>query len=289
MEIIPEPEWVEILLKLKSHKGTSIIILGTTDSGKTTFIRYLIKNLLKDHHKLSLIDSDIGQSSLGLPGTICKKTFITFEDINDFRAEKISFIGSLNPADKIPLMIERTKKLVESSVTDSIETIIIDTTGLVSGHTGRALKIGKINAISPKQIIAIQRNDELEHILGIIEGITIHRLSVSKYVKLRSREKRIKYRDRCFSNYFKDPYKLEVLLNDVKILYNERPFDIKERYLKQGTLLGLNRNSDTIALGILDMISPNKISIITPLEYIQDVNRIVIGDIMLNEIIYENL
>ncbi len=282
MEIIPESGWADLLDKLKRNEGAAII-LGTTDSGKSTLAKFLIKNLLPENHKVSFVDSDIGQSSLGLPGTICQKTFHKPEDINDFRPEKIFFIGSLSPAEKIGFMIEGTKTMANASRVKTAKKIIIDTTGLITGEIGRALKIGKIRAVGPRHIIALQRHDELEHILAMVEGKMVHRLHVSQYVKRRYRERRIQYREKKFMEYFEDPYRMEIPLKNVEFFYNGNPFNRKVRYIKQGSLLGLNQNGDTIAVGIFEKISMNKVAIITPLENCQDINRIVVGDILLDQ------
>jgi len=79
----PEPEWEGLLRGLLTLKGTAII-LGATDSGKSTLARYLIQGLITENVKVSLVDSDVGQSSLGLPGTISMKAFRSKKDIEDF-------------------------------------------------------------------------------------------------------------------------------------------------------------------------------------------------------------
>jgi len=284
MEIIPEPEWVELLERLKSSEGIAII-LGTTDSGKSTLARFLINNLLADHYRVSYVDSDIGQSSLGLPGTISQKTFYQPEDMNDFRPSKIYFIGSLNPSENIPFMIEGTKRMVKASESETLKMIILDTTGLVTGEIGRALKIGKIRAILPGHVIALQRYHELEPILAIVEGAVIHRLHVSKHVQQRCRERRIKYREKKFREHFKDPFRIEIPLKNVQFFHHGDTFLARERYIKEGSLVGLNRGNNTIALGIFDSMSFDRVAIITPLEDFRDVDRIVVGDIILDQIV----
>jgi len=74
MEIHPEPEWEELFRELRKLKGTALL-LGATDSGKSTLVKYLARRLVAETVKVSVIDSDVGQSSLGLPGTISMKVF----------------------------------------------------------------------------------------------------------------------------------------------------------------------------------------------------------------------
>ncbi len=281
MDIVPGKGWSELLEKIKKKECISIII-GTTDSGKSTLAMYMIRNLLSEKYKLAFVDSDIGQSSIGLPGTVCLKSFKSLKDLNDLGPDRISFIGSFNPSSKIKQMIESTKRMVQNSKADGIKTIIIDTTGLVTGEIGLSLKTEKINEIKPQHIIAIQRHDELEHILSQVEGTVIHRLNVSPYVVSRSRVQRIRYREKKFLDYFNEPYRVVVSLKDFELFDNNKPFNIKERYLKRGVLLGLNDKDETIALGILDDVSSHELTILTRLKELRSIDRIVAGDIELN-------
>jgi polynucleotide 5'-hydroxyl-kinase GRC3/NOL9 len=100
MEILPEPRWHDLVALLEDQKGISII-LGATDSGKSTLAFYIIRELLSRKIPSALIDADIGQSSLGVPGTIGMKIFRSQDDLKSMRADRIAFIGSLNPSAKM--------------------------------------------------------------------------------------------------------------------------------------------------------------------------------------------
>ncbi len=279
MEIIPEHEW-EALAEEMIRNNALTVLIGATDSGKSTLAKYLIKKLLSKNIRVSYVDSDVGQSSLGLPGTISMKIFEKPGDMDNFRPDNILFIGSLNPAKKIPMVIDGTKKMVNISKTKGVKTILVDTTGLISGAVGRALKLGKIRALKPKLIIAIQRFNELEHILSLIEGIQVHRLKASRYAKKKSREARIKYRNKRFMEYLRNSKIIEFPFKGLEFFYGVRPFDIEKACIETGSLIGINSGSDTIALGIFEGVVRDKVVIKTPLKSTQGVNRIVFGDII---------
>jgi polynucleotide 5'-hydroxyl-kinase GRC3/NOL9 len=168
MEIIPEPEWETLFNQLTEPEGISVVI-GSTDSGKSSLVRYLIYRFILEEMKVCLVDSDVGQSSLGLPGTISMKLFASERDLQDFVFEKMSFVGTLNPAKDIAPIIEQTKRLSDLCRGRS-HTTLVDTSGLISGEAGMALKGAKLRALKPQHVIAIRRRDELEHILKVIEG-----------------------------------------------------------------------------------------------------------------------
>jgi polynucleotide 5'-hydroxyl-kinase GRC3/NOL9 len=173
-------------------------------------------------------------------------------NIENFRFEKMIFVGSINPAKNISLMVKGSKRMVDICREKSGITFV-DTTGLVSGEIGRALKIGKIRAIKPEHIIALQRHDEVEHILKLIENISIHRIKASVMAKCRDRESRTKYREKKFLDYFNEKRVSEFLLHqhDVGFFYNGKSYNLKKGDFKDGTIIGLNYNDDTMALGLI--------------------------------------
>ncbi len=280
-EIFPEPEWEGLIDALIIHKGTAFLI-GATDSGKSTLSQYLIERLISKNIITALIDSDIGQSSLGLPGTISAKILKTEKDIEDFIAEKFFFIGSLNPAQKISLMIEGTKKMIRM-VRPVSEIILVDTTGLIQGEIGKVLKIGKVKAVKPDHIIAVQRHDELEHILTLLEDVPIYRVNVSRMARERSREARMRYRRDRFHEYFDEEKIHEFLLDDVDFFHNGKPFRPMRTDFQEGTLIGLNHQEETLALGILLELDSHSVAFKSPLKSVKGINRVVFGDINVNE------
>ena len=66
MEISAPREWFDFLHVLEEERGVAII-LGATDTGKSTLAKFLVTNLCKRGLKMALVDADIGQSFLGPP------------------------------------------------------------------------------------------------------------------------------------------------------------------------------------------------------------------------------
>lgn len=278
MHIIPEPEWLSAIERIKDKKGV-IFLLGSTDSGKSTFARYALENLIFEGFKVSLIDSDVGQSSLGLPGTISMKIFKDEEDLKNFRFERMSFIGTINPSKKMGIIINETKRFVDFCRRKS-DISILDTTGLISGELGRCLKIEKIRAVRPDIIIAIQREDELKHIIKLIQDTEIIQISASKMAKERKREHRIRYRKKKYEDYFKSAN--EYLIKSIRFFYNKRQIDIKNVEIKKGLIVGLNHYDWTIALGFVTDIIDVSLVIKSPIKDLRKVNRIIIGDLLID-------
>ncbi|MEW6054701.1 MAG: Clp1/GlmU family protein [Nitrospirota bacterium] len=279
MEIITEPEWDITVQSLLQHRGNAIVI-GATDSGKSTLIRYLLKRMVSARTSACLIDADIGQSSLGIPGTICKKEFANEGDLDNFTHDKMIFVGTLNPAKSIPLMIGGVRKMSEICKQPSGITLI-DTTGLVSGLAGESLKIGKMKAVRPMHLIAVQRGEEIEHLIEQTEGAIVHRIKASSAAKVRNAVTRSLYRKNKFETYFRESLLSDFLIyrNEAVLLYNSMPARNVSLF-REGTLIGLNHDDDTIALGILDDVSDDAVTFRSPIGSSRKINRIIFGDIM---------
>jgi polynucleotide 5'-hydroxyl-kinase GRC3/NOL9 len=161
---------------------------------------------------------------------------------------------------------------------------VVDTTGLISGELGKALKTAKIRAIRPAHIVAIQRGDELEHILSLVGDARIHRLKASRAAKTRSASSRRAYRKRKLEEYFRERGQSEHILDAsaMPFFYRGRPFRHGDREMPQGAIIGLNRNNDTIALGIIESVAGTIVFFRSPLRSLKGINRVVCGDMTMS-------
>jgi polynucleotide 5'-hydroxyl-kinase GRC3/NOL9 len=276
MDIKPQRWWKDLAGKLK---GQTVVFIGMTDVGKTTLVGYILKELLSMGEAVSLVDSDIGQSSLGLPGTVSMKTFKVPEDLGDFKPERMIFIGTTNPALKITPVVMAATKMVRAARKAGAGTVLVDTTGLVLGGLGRALKLAKIAAIRPDSVVAVKRADELEHIVKGLEDVRVFRVKASRLAKERTAAVRTKYRQGRFREYFKGSGTLTVRKSRVEFLFDSRAADIS--CIEPGTLVALNRRDETLALGILEGTVEGRAAFTTPLKSARGVSRVLIGDILL--------
>lgn len=279
MAILPEPEWNILFNKLQQRKGL-VMIIGATDAGKSTLAKYLISKAVSRNVSVCLIDADVGQSSLGLPGTICSKIISSEEDLLDYSYQKMSYAGTINPATNIFEIIDIVAKM-STQCRIHMDISLIDTSGLVNGELGKRLKTEKVRAVNPDHLIAIQRGNELEHILSGFTGTNIHRIRASGNIQARTLAMRIKYRTMKYREYFqRDAMKDFILYSEeAQYFYKGKQFSVFNRYAKKDTIVGLNHNDDTLALGILEDMSERAITFSSPLDSIRHINKVVFGDI----------
>lgn len=277
-DIIPDPDWNRLIPELIKEKDT-IMLLGATDSGKSTFVRYAAQAILDKGLKVSIVDSDIGQSCFGLPGTISLKFLERLGDWKDL-PDRLFFVGVLNPTKRIPMLLKGIRKMIGLARQLNSDLVLVDTTGLVSGEIGRNLKAAEIRAICPGKIIAIQKEFELERILVSIKAAKTYCLGVSPFVKKRSRKQRIRYRESRLADYFKGAGTICIPYDGVEFYYNDEITGFSECMIKEGILIGMNHCEDVLELGIIKAILDGSFLTKTPLRNPAAVNRIEIGDIL---------
>jgi polynucleotide 5'-hydroxyl-kinase GRC3/NOL9 len=285
MEISAPKEWFALSDVLKEEKGIAII-LGAPDTGKSTLAKFLIFNLCKGGLKVALVDADIGQSFLGPPTTIGLSLFKSDPDWEIvLSSPEIFFIGSTTPEGHFSIHLKGVKRMVDKASSYGAEVIIMDTTGFILGDAGRELKRKKIDLVSPRSIIALQKSDEIEHILDLYKENPLYkiiRLPLSEQVRPKSVEERRINRTNKFQDYFKHSIIQELAIENVQIEGevldpggDTIPLDWALRI--NGLLIGLKDcNDETLALGVIRNYSEEKkvVRVLTPLRDIQGVKMI---------------
>jgi polynucleotide 5'-hydroxyl-kinase GRC3/NOL9 len=281
MESTAGPGWEDLLEALRQEPGV-VLLLGATDSGKSTLARHLVAGLTATGLAVALVDADVGQSALCLPGTVGMRLFRTPSDLADYRCERFSFLGSANPARIVPKLLEATGWLTQLA-RDRAEVVLIDTTGLIDGDLGRGLKLAKVRVTMPDQIIALQRREECEPILGHLDEVVIHRLHPHSGARTRSRESRSRTRRERLAAYFAEASPTEMFLHGDQVEFyrlGER-VSLRHAFLASGTVIGLNHGEETMGLGLVTEADRDGVTFRSPLGSLGGVKRVVFGDVVL--------
>jgi polynucleotide 5'-hydroxyl-kinase GRC3/NOL9 len=290
MEISAPKEWFGLLDVLGEEKGIAIL-LGASDTGKSTLAKFLMCHLCQRGLKVGLVDADIGQSFLGPPATIGLSVFKSHPDWKVILSPpEIFFVGSTTPEDHFPIHLKGVKRMVDkASSYNSPDVILVDTTGFVLGE-GKELKTRKIDLISPRIILALEKHDEIKPILEQYRenpNYKIYRLPLSEQIRPRSMEERRTYRTNKFRDYFKFSMTHELAIEEVQIEGEVLdpsgallPLDWSLRIT--GLLIGLkDGNGNTLALGVIRNYFEEKkvLRIFTPLREIQGVRTIQLSSL----------
>jgi len=285
-------KWMEIGKGIPQSGGI-VMVIGKTDTGKSTLIQYLLSCGLKHGRRVAIVDSDIGQATFG-PPTCLSLSFwksakgkesrnprngeIHIEEICTYRALK--FIGSFSPVGFLLQVVVGVSGLVAQAIGKGMDLILVDTSGLIQGRAGFLLKRHKIELIRPNHLIILQKKEELENFMNYIPtlpGMNISRVPRSPDGRIRSLEERRSYRTKQFFNYFQDGRARWIhFSNQKKLLPGCPPFE--------GMLVGLLSSADeTLGLGVISRIGRKSLEIITPLPILKRVRRVEPSSIRLEK------
>jgi polynucleotide 5'-hydroxyl-kinase GRC3/NOL9 len=290
MEISAPKEWFALLDVLREEKGI-VILLGATDTGKSSLAKFLILNLCQQGLKVALVDADIGQSTLGPPATIGLAVFKSDPDWEVVLSPpEIFFVGSTTPEGHFPLYLKGVKRMLDKAISYGTELILVDTTGFVSGEAGKELKRRKIDLLSPRFIFALQKSNEIEPILELYKEnplYKIHRLPLSEKVSPRTMEERRTNRANRFRDYFKDSVIQEFTIEEVQIEGevldpNGEAIPLDWSLRINGLLIGLkDSNDETLALALIRNYLEEKkvLRVSTPLRDTQRVKTIQLSSL----------
>lgn len=277
MQVIPAPGWQELAARIVSKRGI-VLLVGESDCGKSTLARYILAELVGRGLEAALVDADIGQSSLWLPGTVSMACFHTPAELAEFRPERFAFIGAVSPARVIPFLVAETRRLTRLAA-QRASVVVVDTTGLVTGNLGLYLKREKIRALNPSLVVAMERHDELSPLLAHLGETPFVILNPSPEVRRRSTEARIRFRQAKLAAYFADDGPHFLPLHGIELRRFGRPADRTGLAVPAGTVIGLNHGPDTRALGVVSEWDEDSVLCVAPPFSPHGINRIVTGEL----------
>jgi len=197
--LIPS-DWVRIASEI--GEGDRILILGGVDTGKSGLTLYLANRLIARGLKVGIIDTDIGQSDVGPPGTIgyssIDKQFYTYQDIP---LNNAYFIGDITPAGHLLQLVTGVETL---NRTGSDDVTIVNTCGYIHGGRARALKKGIAEVLDPTMIIFLDREGELTHLKHALSRYRQTTLEIPSAIKPKRMVERIDYRKLLIESYFEN-------------------------------------------------------------------------------------
>jgi polynucleotide 5'-hydroxyl-kinase GRC3/NOL9 len=214
-DFVLPPEWAH--LGVENLRGT-VMIVGASDTGKSTLARYLFQQLCRRGVLAAYLDTDVGQSTLGLPTTLnlALATAPGDDRFPPVGSPMAYFVGATTPRGHMLPTVIGAYRLQQKALTLGAKAIVVDTTGLVDrAQGGKALKEWKIELLSPVMVVGIQRSRELEPILWPMRRdgrVRCVELPVSPHVMGRSREARVARRWERLAHYFDQaqPYLLNL-------------------------------------------------------------------------------
>ena len=184
-----------------------VLVIGSTDVGKTTFCRFLADSAIRQGLKTVFVDAEVGQSQVGPPTTIGMKSLAPESSPVQFNgiADELYFVGDLSPRGHYLEVLTGIRLMVDRARETEADFIIIDTTGYIHDASAVALKQHKIELIRPNHVVCIGRSGELGQITACYsqqDWLNIHYLLPHRNVRSKSSKARSRYRKAQFDAYF---------------------------------------------------------------------------------------
>jgi polynucleotide 5'-hydroxyl-kinase GRC3/NOL9 len=220
------PEWEAAAAEIFERRLRTILVIGGSAVGKSSFCRYLAGILLARQAEVAFVDADIGQSNLGPPATVTLGYPTAPVDFPAVPPAAYYFVGSTGPIGRyLPLVIGTAHLAREARGAF----VIIDTTGLVH-ESGRVLKNYKIEAVRPDVIVAVERRNELAPIRMANRHVPIIRIEPSRKAHGKDDYEKIEVRRRSYARHFTGATRLELPLEPLifqrTLLFSGMPFEI---------------------------------------------------------------
>ncbi len=260
-----------------SRRGSTVLLLGAADTGKTTLMEALIRRLVR-RQPVAVVDADVGQSHLGPPTTIGW----SLRDRNSAEAVElqprgIAFVGDVTPMGHL-LQLTAALALCVAQARQAAALVLIDTPGLVVGGAACTLWWTVQRLLRPDRIIAIQRENELDELLrGLQTGLsTIELVPAPAKLRRKSPEARQEHRRRLFEEYFREATAHTLNLKGLAVRSVPRVTPETVR----GRIVGLSDAAgQDMALGVIERWRPPgaKMTIRTPPLDIHRVRCLTIG------------
>jgi len=204
-------EQYEAVVERVSENGRVAVLIGGMDSGKSTLGRKIAGAAAKAGRTVAYIDADLGQKTVGPPTAVTLR--VLREPVDDdpesmARPDALYFVGSTSPQGQLLPLVVGTGRMLTRAWEEEADLVVVDTSGLVSGVYGQLLKYHKIELLEPDVVIGLQRGEELDPILGIVQrffATEVVELPVDPEVRSLSVEERARNREAAFRRYFAAP------------------------------------------------------------------------------------
>lgn len=206
------------------RKGLTVLALGDSDAGKSTFCLYLANLCIRAGLRPCIIDSDIGQADLGPPGVIAGAILASqVIDLRDAKTEckRLEFVGSISPPGYEREIIEGIRAVVKSMQEAAPDVFIVNTDGYVT-RGGVQYKQAMAKEIDADALVCLGPAGQFlgQEYSGRARML---RVRTSPFAR-KSPQERVARRYEQFANYLRRDHAVTKEIGRIRLLYrNEIP------------------------------------------------------------------
>jgi len=210
--ILVSREWLQLLEDLQ-QAPRRVMIVGPTDSGKTTLARWLGERLAAVA-PTGMVDADVGQSQIGPPATVGWR-------LAGSEHEHCYFVGDVSPASRPATALSALLRAVRDAEAAGAAYTVIDTTGYIEGDGAVAFKTAKVEMLAPLDVLVIGDDRPARRLLKCWQNFTparIRRLNTPDRLHVKTVMQRRQHRQQIFAAALADSNMRWVSLDDKAIL-----------------------------------------------------------------------
>ena len=196
------------LVDRAAREARTVLFVGGLDAGKSTLARATAAFALRRGRTVAYLDADVAQKTVGPPATVGLKHVREPDDLTLERlshADSLGFVGSTSPQGHVLPLVGALARLRDRGRSEGADLIVVDTSAMVSGIWGQLVKYYKVDTLEPDLVVGLQRGEELEPVLGVIQrffGVELVTLPVHPNVVHTSAEERSAQRQGSMAAYF---------------------------------------------------------------------------------------
>jgi polynucleotide 5'-hydroxyl-kinase GRC3/NOL9 len=264
-------------------KPVVVLVLGKSDSGKSSYCTYLVNRLVAEKCRVAVLDGDLGQSDIGPSGTVgyavASKPLI---DLYNLRLKNAFFVGVTSPILAVDKTIEGLAAMKAEILQKPVDFVLVNTDGWVTGEEAVNYKTKLVTALKPDVIVVVQVADELAPlILNLGNGSPLIMVEPSSALCPRSPEKRRNIREMTYIKYMKDA-KLHIYPISQMTVEPRRAVP-KNQEPEKGLLVGLyGSESKFLGIGVLREVNQVRKALKVQTAVTAKPHRLVFGKDFLN-------
>jgi len=252
---------------LVAGKKITVMLVGATDTGKSTLTTYLANMAIRRGIIPCIIDGDIGQGDLAPPtavgGALLSQQVLDLRDVSTTNT-MFEFVGSITPAGLEGLIAKKLRFILDR-ISPLANITIVNTDGYVS-NGGVQYKAILAEELQPDLIISLGENRALFDTLETGPWQVIHGRPSSQTYK--SRLERLSRRQDQFLRYIGNG-SFTAELSRVNMVYmdklfspSELLFQLSAMQLNQESMkrmfVGLGSNGKVSGFGIIINVTPDR-------------------------------
>jgi len=262
-ELQTPKRWATLLAQVAAG-WSRVVVIGDTDTGKSTLCNWLATKLSKQG-LVAVVDADVGQSRIGPPATVGSRFVGQPEG-------EFYFVGDVTPAPRVADCLAGTARLVQRAQQAGADYVIVDTSGFVDGPYALSLKKAKIELLAPALVIPVAHKGRLQHLIepfAADRDVEIFELEPLDCCSKKSRTQRTEWRQKLFAEWLAGSQNYQISWQDRSIIGLPNRDEVQASGPEEirGLLIGL-LDPDRIgrALGLLRTIDYHnrKLTILAP-------------------------